>query len=128
MLFYNSKEKGNIIEIVALRKKQFGSTREIGIYEMKGVGLIPVQNPSEWLIPADHIQRTSGSCISLVCEGYRPFLIETQALVSTAVYGTAQRSTTGMIFVGFTSCLLYWKSDVDSSLETRMFFSMLPVD
>src|SRR4030095_4666952 len=61
----------------------------------EGFGLIPVQNPSEWLIPADHIQRTSGSCISLVCEGYRPFLIETQALVSTAVYGTAQRSTTG---------------------------------
>ncbi len=76
-------------------KNRFGSTREIGIYEMKGLGLVPVQNPSEWLIPADHIQRTSGSCIALVCEGFRPFLIETQALVSTAVYGTAQRSTTG---------------------------------
>jgi DNA repair protein RadA/Sms len=76
-------------------KNRFGSTREIGIYEMKGLGLIPVQNPSEWLIPADHVQGTSGSCIALVCEGFRPFLIETQALVSTAVYGTAQRSTTG---------------------------------
>ena len=76
-------------------KNRFGSTREIGIYEMKGLGLIPVENPSEWLIPADHIQGTSGSCIALVCEGFRPFLIETQALVSTAVYGTAQRSTTG---------------------------------
>ena len=62
---------------------------------MKGLGLVPVDNPSEWLIPADHVQRTSGSCIALVCEGFRPFLIETQALVSTAVYGTAQRSTTG---------------------------------
>ncbi len=76
-------------------KNRFGSTREIGIYEMKGLGLVPVENPSEWLIPADHIQGTSGSCIALVCEGFRPFLIETQALVSTAVYGTAQRSTTG---------------------------------
>lgn len=76
-------------------KNRFGSTREIGIYEMKGLGLVPVENPSEWLIPADHVQRTSGSCIALVCEGFRPFLIETQALVSTAVYGTAQRSTTG---------------------------------
>jgi DNA repair protein RadA/Sms len=76
-------------------KNRFGSTREIGIYEMKGTGLIPVENPSEWLIPADHVQRSSGSCIALVCEGFRPFLIETQALVSTAVYGTAQRSTTG---------------------------------
>lgn len=76
-------------------KNRFGSTREIGIYEMKGEGLVPVENPSAWLIPADHIQRTSGSCIALVTEGFRPFLIETQALVSTAVYGTAQRSTTG---------------------------------
>ena len=76
-------------------KNRFGSTREIGIYEMKGVGLIPVANPSEWLIPADHERSISGSCIALVTEGFRPFLIETQALVSTAVYGTAQRSTTG---------------------------------
>ncbi|MEO5905949.1 MAG: DNA repair protein RadA, partial [Saprospiraceae bacterium] len=76
-------------------KNRFGSTREIGIYEMKGIGLMPVDNPSEWLIPADHTHRTSGTCIALVMEGFRPFLIETQALVSTAVYGTAQRSTTG---------------------------------
>ena len=76
-------------------KNRFGSTREIGIYEMKGMGLVPVENPSEWLIPADHNLQASGSCIALVCEGFRPFLIETQALVSTAVYGTAQRSTSG---------------------------------
>lgn len=76
-------------------KNRFGSTREIGIYEMKGMGLVPVENPSEWLIPADHNHQASGSCIALVCEGFRPFLIETQALVSTAVYGTAQRSTSG---------------------------------
>jgi DNA repair protein RadA/Sms len=76
-------------------KNRFGSTREIGIYEMKGSGLVPVENPSEWLIPADHQLRPSGSCIALVSEGYRPFLIETQALVSTAVYGTAQRSASG---------------------------------
>ncbi|HJW31446.1 MAG TPA: DNA repair protein RadA [Saprospiraceae bacterium] len=76
-------------------KNRFGSTREIGIYEMKGEGLVPVENPSAWLVPADHEQKTSGSAIALVSEGYRPFLIETQALASTAVYGTAQRSTTG---------------------------------
>ena len=76
-------------------KNRFGSTREIGIYEMRGEGLMPVENPSEWLVPADHLHRSSGSAIALVMEGYRPFLIETQALVSTAVYGTAQRSTTG---------------------------------
>ncbi|MDQ3016297.1 MAG: DNA repair protein RadA [Bacteroidota bacterium] len=76
-------------------KNRFGSTREIGIYEMRGAGLMPVENPSEWLIPADHQHRTSGTSIALVMEGYRPFLIETQALVSTAVYGTAQRSSAG---------------------------------
>jgi DNA repair protein RadA/Sms len=76
-------------------KNRFGSTREIGIYEMKGVGLVPVENPSAWLIPADHEYSTSGSAIALVCEGFRPFLIEMQALVSTAVYGTAQRSASG---------------------------------
>lgn len=76
-------------------KNRFGSTREIGIYEMRGAGLIPVENPSGWLIPADHQHRTSGTSIALVMEGYRPFLIETQALVSTAVYGTAQRSASG---------------------------------
>jgi DNA repair protein RadA/Sms len=76
-------------------KNRFGSTREIGIYEMQGDGLIPVENPSAWLIPADHGESTSGSAVALICEGYRSFLIETQALVSTAVYGTAQRSPTG---------------------------------
>lgn len=76
-------------------KNRFGSTREIGIYEMKGAGLIPVENPGEWLIPADAVHKASGSTIALVIEGIRPFLIETQALVSTAVYGTAQRSATG---------------------------------
>lgn len=76
-------------------KNRFGSTLEIGIYEMRGAGMVPVENPSAWLIPADHDYRASGSVVALVCEGYRPFLIETQALASTAVYGTAQRSTTG---------------------------------
>ncbi len=76
-------------------KNRFGSTREIGIYEMKGEGMIPVENPSAWLIPADHEYRSSGSAIALVSEGFRPFLIETQALVSAAVYGTAQRSASG---------------------------------
>jgi DNA repair protein RadA/Sms len=76
-------------------KNRFGSTLEIGIYEMRGAGMAPVENPSAWLVPADHDYRASGSVVALVCEGYRPFLIETQALASTAVYGTAQRSTTG---------------------------------
>lgn len=83
------------LRLLRSAKNRFGSTREIGIYEMRGEGLSPVENPSEWLIPADDVYRAPGSCIGLICEGFRPFLIETQALVSTAVYGTAQRSTSG---------------------------------
>jgi DNA repair protein RadA/Sms len=95
---------------------------------MKGLGLIPVQNPSEWLIPADHVQRTSGSCIALVCEGYRPFLIETQALVSTAVYGTAQRSTTGYDIRRLHLMLAVLEKRCGFFLEIKMSFSTLPVD
>lgn len=83
------------LRLLRSNKNRFGSTLEIGIYEMRGGGMVPVDNPSAWLVPADHAHSASGSSVALVCEGYRPFLIETQALASTAVYGTAQRSTTG---------------------------------
>jgi len=109
-------------------KNRFGSTREIGIYEMKGMGLVPVENPSEWLIPADHNHRASGSCIALVCEGFRPFLIETQALVSTAVYGTAQRSASGYDIRRLHLMLAVLEKGVGFSLATRTSFSMLPAD
>ncbi len=75
-------------------KNRFGSTSELGIYEMQQNGLRPVSNPSELLLTRDH-QGLSGIAISCAIEGVRPFLVETQALVSTAAYGTPQRSTTG---------------------------------
>ena len=75
-------------------KNRFGSTSELGIYEMQQNGLRPVSNPSELLLTRDH-EGLSGIAISCVIEGVRPFLVETQALVSTAAYGTPQRSTTG---------------------------------
>ena len=75
-------------------KNRFGSTSELGIYEMLGTGLRQVTNPSELLLNADH-KDLSGIAIAAAIEGMRPFLIETQALVSTAAYGTAQRSTIG---------------------------------
>ncbi len=75
-------------------KNRFGSTSEIGIYEMLSSGLRPVANPSELLL-SQHTSELSGVAISAAIEGVRPFLIETQALVSTAAYGTPQRSATG---------------------------------
>lgn len=75
-------------------KNRFGSTAELGIYEMRQDGLRQVSNPSELLLTQNH-EGLSGVAIAAAIEGIRPFLIETQALVSTAVYGTPQRSATG---------------------------------
>ena len=75
-------------------KNRFGSTSELGIYEMQQTGLRQVSNPSELLLSQDH-EGLSGIAISSAIEGVRPFLVETQALVSSAAYGTPQRSATG---------------------------------
>lgn len=75
-------------------KNRFGSTSELGIFEMQTVGLIEVPNPSEILL-SHREEELSGVAISASMDGNRSFLIETQALVSTAAYGTPQRSSTG---------------------------------
>lgn len=75
-------------------KNRFGSTSELGIYEMLQTGLRQVSNPSELLLTQEH-EGLSGIAISSAIEGVRPFLVETQALVSSAAYGTPQRSATG---------------------------------
>ena len=75
-------------------KNRFGSTSELGIYEMQQTGLRQVSNPSELLLTQDH-EGLSGIAISSAVEGVRPFLVETQALVSSAAYGTPQRTATG---------------------------------
>ena len=75
-------------------KNRFGSTAELAIYEMNRSGLREVSNPSELLLTQNH-DGLSGVAIAAAVEGVRPFLIETQALVSTAAYGTPQRSATG---------------------------------
>ena len=80
--------------ILRSMKNRFGSTSELGIYEMQQTGLRQVSNPSELLLTQDH-EGLSGVAISSAIEGVRPFLVETQALVSTAAYGTPQRSATG---------------------------------
>lgn len=77
-------------------KNRFGSTNEIGIFEMVPNGLREVKNPSEMLLSLNRSESMSGTSIGVTIEGTRPLLVEVQALVSTAAYGTPQRSVTGI--------------------------------
>ena len=87
-------DRHHVYRLLRSVKNRFGSTSEIGIYEMSGSGLSEVSNPSEVLL--SHIdENLSGIAIASAMEGLRPMLIEVQALVSSAVYGTPQRSSTG---------------------------------
>lgn len=87
-------DRNLIYRILRANKNRFGSTNELGIYEMQDNGLREVSNPSEVLI-SKFEEDLSGTAISATLEGMRPLMIEIQALVSTAVYGTPQRSATG---------------------------------
>lgn len=87
-------DRNHVYRIVRSVKNRFGSTNEIGIYEMHGAGLREVDNPSEILI-SNNEEKLSGISIASTLEGVRPILVEVQALVSTAAYGTPQRSCTG---------------------------------
>ena len=87
-------DRNHVYRILRSQKNRFGSTNELGIYEMQGTGLREVSNPSEILISKNE-EDLSGTAISATLEGMRPLMIEIQALVSTAVYGTPQRSATG---------------------------------
>ncbi|MEA1785639.1 DNA repair protein RadA [Arenibacter sp. GZD96] len=87
-------DRNYVYRILRTLKNRFGSTAELGIYEMQGSGLREVNNPSEILISKNDAG-LSGTAIASTIEGMRPLMIEIQALVSTAVYGTPQRSTTG---------------------------------
>jgi DNA repair protein RadA/Sms len=87
-------DRHHTYRILRTLKNRFGNTSELGIYEMTGSGLRPVDNPSEILI-SQRDEALSGISIAAAMEGLRPLLIETQALVSSAVYGTPQRTCTG---------------------------------
>lgn len=87
-------DRNHVYRILRSLKNRFGSTAELGIYEMLGNGLREVINPSEILISKKD-EDLSGTAIAATLEGMRPLMIEVQALVSSAVYGTPQRSTTG---------------------------------
>ncbi len=87
-------DRNHVFRILRAHKNRFGSTHELGIYEMQGSGLREVSNPSELLISKKD-EELSGNAVAATLEGIRPLMIEIQALVSTAVYGTPQRSATG---------------------------------
>lgn len=87
-------DQNHVYRLLRSLKNRFGSTNELGIYEMTGGGLRQVPNPSEVLISRNE-ENLSGVAIGATLEGIRPLLIEVQALVSTAAYGTPQRSATG---------------------------------
>ena len=87
-------DRNHVYRILRSLKNRFGSTAELGIYQMQNSGLRQVSNPSELLISHNE-EQLSGSAIASTLEGMRPLMIEVQALVSSAVYGTPQRSTTG---------------------------------
>ena len=93
VLQFEGENRGSY-RILRSIKNRFGSTSELSVFEMTGSGLREVSNPSELLIPM-HEQGLSGTAICAMLDGTRPFLFEVQSLVSSAVYGTAQRSATG---------------------------------
>ncbi|MBT8258315.1 MAG: DNA repair protein RadA [Bacteroidia bacterium] len=87
-------DRNHVFRVLRANKNRFGSTHELGIYEMQGSGLQGIENPSDVLISKKD-KSLSGNAIAVTMEGMRPMLVEVQALVSSAVYGTPQRSTTG---------------------------------
>lgn len=87
-------DRNHLFRLLRANKNRFGSTSEIGIYEMVARGLKEIKNPSEILI-TKKLEELSGNAVAVTLEGNRPMLLEIQALVSTAVYGTPQRSCTG---------------------------------
>ena len=112
-------DQHNMYRILRAQKNRFGSTAEIGIYEMQQNGLREVTNPSELLLSTAR-EGLSGISIAAAVEGVRPFLIEVQALVSSAAYGTPQRSSTG--FDGRRLNMLL------AVLEKRVGFKLLQKD
>ena len=112
-------DQHNMYRILRAQKNRFGSTSELGIYEMRQNGLREVTNPSELLLSTSR-EGLSGIAIAAAVEGVRPFLIEVQALVSSAAYGTPQRSSTG--FDGRRLNMLL------AVLEKRVGFKLLQKD
>lgn len=114
-------DRNHIYRILRALKNRFGSTSELGIYEMQGNGLREVSNPSEILL-SQRQEELSGTAIASTIEGLRPLMIEIQALVSTAVYGTPQRSATGYNLKRLNMILAVLEKRVGFRLGTKDVF------
>jgi DNA repair protein RadA/Sms len=114
-------DRHHVYRILRAHKNRFGSTNELGIYEMLGNGLRAVTNPSELLISKTD-EAMSGTAIAATLEGMRPLMIEIQALVSSAVYGTPQRSATGYNLKRLNMILAVLEKRVGFKLGTKDVF------
>jgi len=114
-------DRHHVYRILRAHKNRFGSTNELGIYEMLGNGLRAVTNPSELLISKTD-EPLSGTAIAATLEGMRPLMIEIQALVSSAVYGTPQRSATGYNLKRLNMILAVLEQRVGFKLGTKDVF------
>lgn len=113
-------DRNHVYRILRALKNRFGSTSELGIYEMLSDGLREVSNPSEILISKNN--NLSGTAIAATLEGTRPLMIEIQSLVSSAVYGTPQRSTTGYNTKRLNMLLAVLEKRVGFKLATKDVF------
>ena len=114
-------DRNYIYRILRAKKNRYGATSEIGIYEMIANGLKQVVNPSKILI-SEKDNKLSGHAIAAIIEGIRPLMIEVQALVSTAVYGTPQRSSTGFNAKRLNMLLAVLEKRAGFSLNTKDVF------
>jgi len=114
-------DRNYVYRILRALKNRFGSTAELGIYEMLSGGLREVTNPSELLL-SNYEEPLSGVAVAATLEGQRPLMIEIQALVSTAVYGTPQRSTTGFNSKRLNMLLAVLEKKVGFKLGTKDVF------
>ena len=114
-------DSNNMYRILRAIKNRFGSTSELGIFEMRSTGLIEITNPSEQLI-SKVSEDVSGTAISATVEGIRPFLVEIQALVSSAAYGNPQRSATGFDLRRLNMLLAVLEKRAGFKLQTKDVF------
>ncbi|MDA3928290.1 MAG: DNA repair protein RadA [Prolixibacteraceae bacterium] len=114
-------DRNYMYRILRSSKNRFGATSEMGIFEMRQDGLREVSNPSELLINSEH-QGLSGTAIAAATEGVRPFLIEVQALVSSAAYGNPQRSATGFDIRRMNMLLAVLERRAGFKLQTKDVF------
>ena len=114
-------DRNHIYRILRTQKNRFGSTSELGLYEMQSQGLRIVDNPSDILITQKDTN-LGGICIAATMEGLRPLLVEVQALVSTAFYGTPQRSSTGFDAKRLNMLLAVLEKRVGFNIGTKDIF------